>query len=102
MIGSSLLILYGMVSALGAVANLIQGTVKSAVGYIYLFLLCHIVLVVITVYDLCTPLNFIWFIIGFLACLTSRWLNGTFVFGRNNWFHYFIVALLFALAYFLT
>lgn len=102
MMGSTMLILYGLVSVMGSVAVLFKGSAKSTIGYIYLFLLCHIMLVIITVYDLCTPLKFIWFIIGFLVCLTSRWLNGKFVFGRNNWLHYFIVALIFAVAYFLT
>ncbi|MEK4186167.1 MULTISPECIES: hypothetical protein [Paenibacillus] len=102
MIGSSLIILYGMVSVLGAVGILIKGSAKSTVGYIYLFLLSHITLVVITLYALCKPLNFIWFIIGFLTCLISRWLNGKFVFGWNNWLHYFIVALIFTVGYFLT
>ncbi|MEK4877332.1 MULTISPECIES: hypothetical protein [Paenibacillus] len=57
MIGSSLIILYGMVSVLGAVGILIKGSAKSAVGYIYLFLLSHITLVVITLYALCNRLT---------------------------------------------
>lgn len=101
MIGSILLILYGLVSVMGSVAILYKGPAKSASGCIYFFLLCHVSLIAITIYDLFTPLHFAWFIGCFAACLISRWLNGKFVFGRNNWLHYFIVALIFAVAYFL-
>lgn len=101
MIGSSLLIMYGMASVLGAVAILLKGSAKSGAGFIYLFLLCHVSLIAVTIYDLVTPLHFVWFIIGFVACLVSRWLNGRFVFGKNHWLHYTIVALIFAVAYFL-
>lgn len=101
MIGSSLLILYGIVSVLGAIVILITGSAKSASGYIYFFLLCHASLLAIIIFDLLTPIHFIWFLVSFVACIASRWLNGKYVFGKNNWLHYCMVASIFAVAYFL-
>lgn len=102
MMGSTILILYGLVSVMGSVAVLSKGSAQSTKSCIHLFMFCHVSLIAITIYDLFTPLHFVWFIFGFVACLVSRWFNGKFVFRKNNWLHYFIVAQIFAVAYFLT
>jgi hypothetical protein len=102
MLGAIMLISYGLISVIGSVAILIKGSAKSASGCIYFFLLGHVTLLVIAIYDLFTPLHFLWFIFGCIICLVSRWLNGKFVFRNNNWLHYFIVAGIFAVAYALT
>lgn len=99
MIGSSLLLLYGVVSAVGSVAILGKGSAKATHWCIYLFLFCHVSLIALVIYDLFTPIHFVWLMIGLVVCLISRWLNGKFVFGKNNWLHYFIVALIFGVAY---
>lgn len=96
--GSIILIMYGLVSVMGSVAFLCKGSGKSASGYIYLFLLCHVLLIAIAMDNLFTPLHFIWIIIAMAACLVSRWLNGKFVFGKNHWLHYLVVTLIFAMA----
>lgn len=102
MLGSTIVILYGLVSVMGSVAILFKGSAKTASGCINFFLLCHVLLIAMAIYALFTPLHFIWFMGCCVACLVSRWLNGKYIFGRNNWLHYVIVALIFTIAYFLT
>jgi hypothetical protein len=71
MLGSIILISYGLISVIGSVAILFKGSAKTASGWIYFFLLGHVTLVVITMYDLFTPLHFLWFIFGLSLVVSS-------------------------------
>lgn len=106
MICSSILMVYGAVSLLGSIIFLFKGSAVSNQSTLsisvrtsmFLFILCHFLLIVAAVYHAYKSLSWQWFIGCYLICIISRWINGQVLSGRSNWQHYVVVSVIFGAA----
>jgi len=95
MFSSIIVLLYNLVSLIGITVLLFGKENDVLKGYlakfaVLFFTACHLLFLILAIIKWFIPVPNLLMIFAVLLTLSSRILNGRFIFGKNHWQHYFI------------